>query len=141
MFAQHSLSSMFVDTGPKTNVLHTSDLTAISHIVARPAVFQKSPFDPYSIKRLMGCGILSAELDDRKRQRKILNPAFGVAQIRQMTEVFVEKAIKLRDIWIPAAIQAKKKADPSGGSTYRRPLPLYRAYGLTYSPSLPVCRC
>ncbi|KAJ7732045.1 hypothetical protein DFH07DRAFT_709354, partial [Mycena maculata] len=27
------------------------------------------------------------------------NPAFGIAQIRVLTEIFVEKSIQLRDIW------------------------------------------
>ncbi|KAJ6577364.1 cytochrome P450 [Mycena capillaripes] len=65
--------------------LYTSDTKAISHIVTRSAVYQKPPINR----------ILSAELEDHKRQ----NPAFGRAQVREMSGVFVEKAAKLRDIW------------------------------------------
>ncbi|KAJ7671617.1 cytochrome P450 [Mycena polygramma] len=79
--------------------LHTSDTKAISHIVNRSVVYQKAPFNRYSVQRFFGNGILSAELEDHKRQRRVMNPAFGVAQIRQMTGVFMAKAIKLRDIW------------------------------------------
>ncbi|OBZ66432.1 hypothetical protein A0H81_13683 [Grifola frondosa] len=32
-------------------------------------------------------------------KRRILNPAFGPAQIRELTQIFVEKAIQLRDVW------------------------------------------
>ncbi|KAJ7678518.1 cytochrome P450 [Mycena rosella] len=79
--------------------LYTSDTKAISHIVARSGVYQKAPFGRYSVRQLFGNGILSAELDDHKRQRRVMNPAFGVAQIREMTEIFVEISLKLRDIW------------------------------------------
>ena len=32
-------------------------------------------------------------------QRRVMNPAFGAAQIREMTDIFVEKSIELRDAW------------------------------------------
>ncbi|KAJ7106475.1 cytochrome P450 [Mycena crocata] len=79
--------------------LHTADTKAISHIITHSDVYQKLPIAPYSVKQFMGEGILTAELGEHKRQRRILNPAFGVAHIRQMTEVFVEEAAKLRDFW------------------------------------------
>ncbi|KAJ7739297.1 cytochrome P450 [Mycena olivaceomarginata] len=86
--------------------LHTSDTKAISHIVARNAVYQKAPFSRDVTKRLFGSGLLAAELETHARQRRIMNPAFGAAQIRQMTGVFVEKAVKLRDIWNTKVIAA-----------------------------------
>ncbi|KAJ7622094.1 cytochrome P450 [Roridomyces roridus] len=52
--------------------------------------------------------ILYVEGDDYKRQRRIMNQAFGPAQIRLLTEIFVEKSVKLRDIW------ARKVADSNG---------------------------
>ncbi|KAF8207168.1 cytochrome P450 [Mycena galopus ATCC 62051] len=79
--------------------LHTSDIKAISHIIGRPAVYQKAPFSLYGAKQLFGPGLLGVELEDHRRQRRVMNPAFGVAQIRQVAEISVEKAIKLRDIW------------------------------------------
>jgi len=27
------------------------------------------------------------------------NPAFGIAQIRELTEIFIDKSIELRDVW------------------------------------------
>ncbi|KAJ7739299.1 cytochrome P450 [Mycena olivaceomarginata] len=86
--------------------LHTSDTKAISHIVARNVVYQQAPFSRYAIKRFFGDGLLTAELESHTRQRRIMNPAFGAAQIRQITGVFVEKAVKLRDIWNAKVIAA-----------------------------------
>ncbi|KAJ7485934.1 hypothetical protein FB451DRAFT_1169152 [Mycena latifolia] len=71
--------------------LHTSDLKAINHIVTNNSVYQKAPSNLDNISRLFDKGILEVELDEHKRHRRVLNPAFGVAQIRVITE--------LRDIW------------------------------------------
>ncbi|KAJ6543029.1 cytochrome P450 [Mycena capillaripes] len=79
--------------------LHTSDVKAINHIVTNSSVYQKAPSNRAAIRNLLGKGILSVELDEHRRHRRAMNPAFGVAQIRAVTEVFVEKAIQLRDIW------------------------------------------
>ncbi|KAJ7896689.1 cytochrome P450 [Mycena olivaceomarginata] len=62
-----------------TSELYTSDIKALTHIVHN--------------------GILSVDLDQHKHQREMLNPAFGITQIRLVTEIFVEKAVQLRDIW------------------------------------------
>ncbi|KAJ7473689.1 cytochrome P450 monooxygenase [Mycena galericulata] len=80
--------------------LHTSDLKAVNHIVNNSSIYRKAPQTRDVTKRLLGGGILSAELDNHKRQ----NQAFGPAQVRLLTEVFVEKAVQLRDIWtLPVA--------------------------------------
>ncbi|KAJ7914920.1 cytochrome P450 [Mycena leptocephala] len=74
--------------------LHTSDTTAIGHIISRSVVYQKPPINRYSIIRFLGNGMRF--LHNKKHPD---NPAFGVAQIRQMSGIFIEKAAKLRDIW------------------------------------------
>ncbi|KAJ7835644.1 cytochrome P450 [Mycena olivaceomarginata] len=75
--------------------LHTSDIKAINHVISKSNVYRRAPFARARSGQLTGNGILSVDLDDHKR----FNPAFGVAQMRVITEVFVEKAIQLRDIW------------------------------------------
>ncbi|KAJ7242787.1 cytochrome P450 [Mycena haematopus] len=75
--------------------LHTSDTKAIGHIITRSVVYQKAPFNLYAAKQFFGNGLLGVELEDHRRQ----NPAFSVAQIRHVSEISVEKAVKLRDIW------------------------------------------
>ncbi|KAJ6461903.1 cytochrome P450 [Mycena vitilis] len=79
--------------------LHTADIKAITHVVTNGSLYQKVPAGRYSNQRLLGRGILSVDLDEHKRHRRAMNPAFGVAQIRVVTEIFVEKAVQLRDIW------------------------------------------
>ncbi|KAF7367797.1 hypothetical protein MSAN_00843900 [Mycena sanguinolenta] len=49
--------------------------------------------------RVLGEGLLTVGGNDHKRQRRILNQAFSAPQIRFLTDIFVKKAVQLRDIW------------------------------------------
>jgi cytochrome P450 len=42
--------------------------------------------------RLMGEGVLVTEGHQHRAQRKMMNPAFGPGQIRELTGIFVDKA-------------------------------------------------
>ncbi|KAJ7435163.1 cytochrome P450 [Mycena galericulata] len=90
--------------------LHSSDIKAVNHIVSNSSIYQKATFNLDSRRRLLGKGILTVELDDHKRQRKIMNQAFSIAQIRLLTEVFVEKAVQLRDVWAHQVAQENGSA-------------------------------
>ena len=50
---------------------------------------------------MIGGGLLTAEYDEHKRQRRILTPAFGITHIRQITQHFWSKANQLAQIWDP----------------------------------------
>ncbi|KAJ7099750.1 cytochrome P450 [Mycena epipterygia] len=82
-----------------TRELYTADTKALSHIAVHSYLYQKPPFVRYSLSQVVGTGLIVVEEDEHKRQRKILNPAFGIPQIRELTSVFVEKSVQLRDIW------------------------------------------
>ncbi|KAJ7480948.1 cytochrome P450 [Mycena latifolia] len=85
--------------------LYTSDIKAVNHIVTNSTIYQKAPFIVKNARRTFGKGILGVEMDDHKRHydkyrdESWQNPAFGIAEIRAVTEIFVEKAVQLRDIW------------------------------------------
>ncbi|KAJ6566320.1 cytochrome P450 [Mycena capillaripes] len=79
-----------------TRELYTVDTVAIDHIVKNNYIYQKRAVAQGANNRLAGEGLLGVEGDAHKRQ----NPAFGTAQIRSLTEVFIEKSVEvLRDIW------------------------------------------
>ncbi|KAJ7506052.1 cytochrome P450 [Mycena galericulata] len=82
-----------------TRELYTSDTKALTHITNHSDLYQKPGFVRYHLSRIVGTGLLVVEGDDHRRQRKILNPAFGISQIRELTNVLLEKSIQLRDIW------------------------------------------
>ncbi|KAF7290984.1 hypothetical protein HMN09_01277100 [Mycena chlorophos] len=81
------------------NELYTNDLKALNHIVTKHEIYQRAHVFRDIARRILGEGILYAELDQHKRQRRVLNPAFGVAQVRLLTETFVEKSVQLCDVW------------------------------------------
>ncbi|KAJ7676712.1 cytochrome P450 [Mycena polygramma] len=85
------------------NILYTSDVKALSHIIANAPIYQTPDFEKRARKAVLGNGILTVEMEDHKRQA-----TFGTSQIRALTEIFVEKAVKLRDIW---ASQLSQKND------------------------------
>ncbi|KAF7976465.1 hypothetical protein HWV62_6723 [Athelia sp. TMB] len=75
----------------------TRDNRAMAHILARSDIYQKSEDARKAGARILGEGLLLAEGEGHRKQRKTMNPAFGPAQIRALTGVFTEKANILRD--------------------------------------------
>ncbi|KAJ7431659.1 cytochrome P450 [Mycena galericulata] len=92
--------------------LHSSDIKAVNHIVSKSTIYRRLPVNQDFLKRLLGEGILSAQVDEHKRQVSVSNnQAFGVAQIRLLTEVLIDKGVQLRDLW------AHKIAQGNGAAT------------------------
>ncbi|KAH7907839.1 cytochrome P450 [Hygrophoropsis aurantiaca] len=78
--------------------LLTVDLRALNHILTHSMDYQKPEPVKYSLSQILGKGVLVVEGAQHRQQRRIMNPAFGPGQIRDLTEVFLAKSIKLRDI-------------------------------------------
>ncbi|KAL5498061.1 hypothetical protein ACEPAH_2992 [Sanghuangporus vaninii] len=79
--------------------LCTMDLRALNHILTHSMDYQKPPQARRNLARLLGDGILVTEGDKHRQQRRIMNPSFGPSSIRNLTPIFLEKALQLRDIW------------------------------------------
>ncbi|KAE9395133.1 cytochrome P450 [Gymnopus androsaceus JB14] len=81
--------------------LNTADPKAVSHIITNDGKIYKKPETiRWILGRILGNGVLVTEGEKHKAQRKVMDPAFGSAQIRELTSYFVEESIHLRDIWI-----------------------------------------
>ncbi|KAH9937781.1 cytochrome P450 [Epithele typhae] len=74
----------------------TEDVRAITHVLTHSAEYQKPELTRRALAGLLGNGVLVTEGEDARR---IMNPAFGPAQIRELTIVFLNKSIELRDAW------------------------------------------
>jgi len=85
--------------------LFTMDTKALNHVLTNSYDYQKPFVTRYNLGRIVGPGVLVVEEDKHRQQRRIMNPAFGPAQIRELTEIFIRKAIQLRDIWMAVAIK------------------------------------
>ncbi|KAJ2927086.1 hypothetical protein H1R20_g10025, partial [Candolleomyces eurysporus] len=81
------------------NRLYTTDLKAINHVLMNSYIYQKPGPARYQLGQILGEGVLVVEGDAHKKQRRVMNPAFGAAQIRELTDIFVEKSIELRNAW------------------------------------------
>ncbi|KAJ7186411.1 cytochrome P450 [Mycena filopes] len=79
--------------------LLTTDTRALTHILTNDHKYQKGPVAVKVVRHFLGNGLLAVEMDEHKHQRKIANPAFGVPQIKELTEIFNQKSVQLRDIW------------------------------------------
>ncbi|TFY55501.1 hypothetical protein EVJ58_g8212 [Rhodofomes roseus] len=75
--------------------LYTLDTRALNHVLSHSIDYQKPSLARFNLGEILGEGLLVVEGEQHRQQ----NPAFGPAQIRELTEIFVEKAIQLRDVW------------------------------------------
>ncbi|KAJ7891297.1 cytochrome P450 [Mycena olivaceomarginata] len=91
--------------------LYTTDSRALNHFLTNSYIYQKSAPARYSLARIVGPGVLVAEEDVHRQQRKIMNPAFGAPQIRELTGIFVQKSVELRDIWASQAAKGTVRVD------------------------------
>ncbi|KAJ7048685.1 cytochrome P450 [Mycena amicta] len=77
-----------------------TDPRAVNHFYASErSVYVKTQMNRNIIGNIFGHGLLWAEGEDHKRQRKALTPAFSNAAIRRLTEVFYDSAHKLKGYW------------------------------------------
>ncbi|KAF8587462.1 cytochrome P450 [Ramaria rubella] len=76
------------------------DPKAIAYFYTTGATsFKRRTLSKLVIERLFGQGLLSAEGDSHKRQRKALTPAFSTQAIRALTVVFFDSAFKVKAAW------------------------------------------
>ncbi|VDC06076.1 unnamed protein product [Peniophora sp. CBMAI 1063] len=85
------------------------DTRAIQHVLGHGYLYQKSDQLRNHLGSLVGQGLLFVEGEDHKRQRKVVNPAFGPAQVRRFTETFISKSIELRDVLNNLSSQSTRK--------------------------------
>ncbi|TFK67144.1 cytochrome P450 [Pluteus cervinus] len=79
--------------------LYTMDPKALGHILMNSEDYEKPDSVRYVLSQIVGSGVLVVEGEKHKQQRRVMNPAFGAAQIRELTEIFVAKSVQLRDAW------------------------------------------
>ncbi|KAG1808924.1 cytochrome P450 [Suillus subaureus] len=76
------------------------DPKAISHFFARDTwLYNQVPFNKNVVRATLGRGVLWADGESHKRQRRALNPALSAAAIRNLTSVFHDAAHKTATAW------------------------------------------
>ncbi|KAI0027308.1 cytochrome P450 [Vararia minispora EC-137] len=89
----------------QTQRMVTVDLKAIQHVLGSGYLYHKPDHVRFLLGAGLGEGLLFAEGETHRRQRKVMNPAFGPAAVRAFTGTFVQKANELRDVWLDLAAQ------------------------------------
>ncbi|OSD00668.1 cytochrome P450 [Trametes coccinea BRFM310] len=80
--------------------LWTMDTRALNHILTHSGEYRKPEANSQDLVRVLGKGLLFTEGEQHRKQLTILqNPAFGPAQIRELTSIFVHKSAELRNLW------------------------------------------
>ncbi|KAG2096081.1 cytochrome P450 [Suillus discolor] len=96
----------------QTNIV-LCDPKAIAHFYARETwTYVKTPLTLAFLESSVGKGLLWAQGENHRRQRKALTPAFSNAAIRKLTSVFYDSAYKARICgkW-DTAIESSKDGD------------------------------
>ncbi|KAI0043829.1 cytochrome P450 [Auriscalpium vulgare] len=95
-------------------LLIPTDFRALAHILSQATDYRRPERFRYILGKLLGPGLLTVEGDQHKQQRRIVNPAFGPAQMRDITSIYVEKSVELRDRWseLLSSSQASTEASP-----------------------------
>ncbi|KAI5117593.1 hypothetical protein M0805_004044 [Coniferiporia weirii] len=84
--------------GSRRTVL--TDPKAIAHFYSKETFgYVNSTFTKQAITNLVGRGLLWAEGEHHRRQRKTLTPAFSNVAIRDLTPVFYDSAYKVKSAW------------------------------------------
>ncbi|EJF57472.1 cytochrome P450 [Dichomitus squalens LYAD-421 SS1] len=85
--------------------LWTADPRAINHIITQSGKYFKPRDGRKQAAQILGESLIIAEGESHKRMRRVMNPAFGPAQVRELTSIFVEKATELREYWKSAMVK------------------------------------
>ncbi|KAG9018778.1 hypothetical protein FRB90_009782 [Tulasnella sp. 427] len=90
--------------------LATKDPKALAYILNHADAYPKPPQMREGFQQILGNGLLSVEGTDHRRQRRIMNPSFGPAQLRDIMPIFYDKAYELKNTWT-TQIEAEQTAD------------------------------
>ncbi|KAI0035974.1 cytochrome P450 [Vararia minispora EC-137] len=88
------------------------DPRAVAHVLRHPGEYPKPEIFRNSLKEMLGDGLLVVEGDAHRRERRIMSPAFGAPQIRELIGIFFDKSLQLRDIWLQETKSEKTLKKP-----------------------------
>ncbi|CAG8616198.1 14678_t:CDS:2 [Cetraspora pellucida] len=77
-----------------------SDPKLVQQVLVNRSYDFSKYFNRAVIREFFGNGILIAEGDSHKRQRKLMTPSFSFTNIKEMFPTFVQASNKLKDIWM-----------------------------------------
>ncbi|KAF6751311.1 cytochrome P450 [Ephemerocybe angulata] len=116
-----------------STLIYVYDPKALHHILIKDThIFEEGSDFLLTNKTVWGKGLVAVVGDDHRRQRKILNPAFSIKHMREMTPTFYGIVHKLRDSITKQVSQGEEKIDILSWMT-RTALELIGQSGFGYS--------
>ncbi|PIL35085.1 cytochrome P450 [Ganoderma sinense ZZ0214-1] len=91
--------------------LFTLDPVSLAHIMKHSTIYEKPWQSRALISSLLGVGMLAAEGQVHKRQRRVATPAFSVQNMRALVPVAFQKGVELRDRWMALIAEAQSGAE------------------------------
>ncbi|TCD65273.1 hypothetical protein EIP91_002834 [Steccherinum ochraceum] len=84
---------------PWDDRLLTLDPVSLDHILKNSTIYEKPWYSRDLIESLIGCGMLAAEGQVHKRQRRVGTPAFSIQNLRALVPLVFSKGVKMREKW------------------------------------------
>ena len=94
--------------------LLTLDPVSVAHILKHSTLYEKPWQSRALITSLIGCGMLAAEGQVHKRQRRVATPAFSIQNLRNLVPLVFKKGTQLKDKWVGVIAQADKSEGEAG---------------------------
>ncbi|KAK0442874.1 cytochrome P450 [Armillaria borealis] len=88
----------------------TINTKALTHILFNAYDYPKPPITCTLLTEVIGQGIIIAEGNEHRCQRKVMSLAFSHSHILQFHDIFLEKATQLRQIWTSECVKSSGKA-------------------------------
>lgn len=86
------------------DALLLTDPKSLNHILlSRSYDFPKPKTVQEALCKVLGSGLLLAEGEAHRRQKKVMLPAFSPSALKSLTPIFYHLSYKLRDIWLDLA--------------------------------------
>jgi cytochrome P450 len=79
----------------------TTDPRAVQHILQQPEMYPRPDIVRRILVNMLGEGVLVAQGDAHRVQRKTLSPAFGPAQLRALTGIMLDKTNEVHSPVLP----------------------------------------
>jgi cytochrome P450 len=93
------------------NAIALTDPKAITHFyTSTESTYVSMPFARRLLRDILGEGIISAEGEDHKRQRRAMTSGFTNAKFREFTHLFLDAAHKVKASW-EQQLEGKESAD------------------------------
>lgn len=85
----------------------TLDPVSIAHVLKNYTIYEKPWQSRRLITRLIGCGLLAAEGQVHKRQRRVATPAFSIQNMKALVPLVFKKGSELTDRWMDMIVQGQ----------------------------------